>query len=62
MGFQIVLWNYRGYGASTGMPTISNCQKDAKIVYDYYVNNGLKIPMVHGYSIGGCAAIGLASR
>lgn len=36
MGYKIILWNYRGYGASTGIPSIPNCQKDAKIVYDYY--------------------------
>lgn len=53
------MWNYRGYGTSTGIPTIKLCQKDAKTVFDYYKHHNITI--THGYSIGGSSAIGLAS-
>ena len=31
-------------------------------VYNYFSNKGLNIQLVHGYSIGGCAAIGLVHK
>jgi alpha/beta superfamily hydrolase len=61
-GYQIILWNYRGYGQSTGSPSITKSQTDAMKVYNYFTGRGLKIELVHGYSIGGCAAIGLVSK
>ena len=30
---KIILWNYRGYGCSTGIPSISNSIKDAQTIY-----------------------------
>jgi len=39
MGYQIILWNYRGYGQSTGEPTISNSILDAQSVYNYCQKN-----------------------
>lgn len=35
MGYQIILWNYRGYGQSTGSPTISQSLKDVEAIYNY---------------------------
>ena len=35
-GFHVILWNYRGYGKSTGSPTIRLSQKDAESVYRYF--------------------------
>lgn len=31
-GINVVLWNYRGYGMSTGIPSPSNLRSDAEIV------------------------------
>jgi hypothetical protein len=54
LGYQIVLWNYRGYGQSTGEPSISTCILDAQDVYNY-CKRVLKLDpqIAHGYSIGG---------
>lgn len=35
LGYQIILWNYRGYGQSTGSPTISVSLKDVEAIYNY---------------------------
>lgn len=58
----MVLWNYRGYGQSTGTPSISRSQQDAHTVYQFYHSKGYKIEIVHGYSIGGAAAVGLMDK
>lgn len=58
----MILWNYRGYGQSTGTPSISNSQQDALAVYHFYKSKGCEIEIVHGYSIGGAAAVGLMER
>lgn len=55
----MILWNYRGYGQSTGEPSIARSQQDAYSVYKFYRNKGYEIEIVHGYSIGGPAAVGL---
>lgn len=62
-GFQIVLWNYRGYAKSTGYSTISNAISDIHKVYSYVAKNYmLNIEVLHGYSIGGVCAINLANK
>jgi pimeloyl-ACP methyl ester carboxylesterase len=61
-GYHVVLWNYRGYGESTGTPSISRSQEDALAVYHFYRSKGYQIEVVHGYSIGGAAAVGLMDR
>jgi pimeloyl-ACP methyl ester carboxylesterase len=55
----VILWNYRGYGESTGTPSIKRSQEDALAVYYFYKAKGFEIEIVHGYSIGGAAAVGL---
>lgn len=58
----MILWNYRGYGQSTGNPSIRISQIDATNVYRYYRSLGYEIDIVHGYSIGGAAAVGLVEE
>jgi pimeloyl-ACP methyl ester carboxylesterase len=58
----VILWNYRGYGQSTGSPSIRLSQVDATKVYGYYRQLGYEIEIVHGYSIGGAAAVGLVEE
>lgn len=63
LGYKIILWNYRGYGQSTGEPSLTRSLGDADSVYQYCRNQlGLNIEVVHGYSIGGPPAISLALR
>lgn len=63
MGFNVFLWNYRGYGYSQGSPSPENLQQDALTVYDY-MKQKLKISQiaVHGQSIGCIPAIHLAKN
>ena len=61
-GYNVILWNYRGYGQSTGSPTICKSQIDASKVFDFYREKGYDIQVVHGYSIGGAAAVGLFDK
>ena len=61
LGYQVVLWNYRGYGQSTGTPSISNSISDAQAVYNYCkIFLKLNPQISHGYSIGGPPAAVLA--
>lgn len=61
LGFSVILWNYRGYGQSTGNPSIATCIQDSQQIYDFCRNTlNLNIEIVHGYSIGGPPAVTLA--
>ena len=62
-GCDILFWNYRGYGQSTGFSTFDNVKKDILELYDEIkkLNKYEKIG-VHGYSIGGIPAIHLAKN
>ena len=61
-GITVVLYNYRGYGESTGFSTISNMQTDADEIIEYlkkkyfFTNIG-----VHGINLGGIPASYLCS-
>lgn len=62
-GINVFLWNYRGYGRSTGTPTPNNLIKDADAVYNYVVNV-LKVTGkigVYGRSLGGIPSSQLAN-
>ena len=62
-GCDILLWNYRGYGSSTGYPTFQNAKSDVLELYDFAKKNfGYKKYGVYGYSIGGCSATFLANK
>jgi esterase/lipase len=62
-GFAIVLWNYRGYGKSTGIASVCKSMSDIRKVYEH-VTKKLKmtVQVLHGYSIGGVCAINLAKE
>jgi pimeloyl-ACP methyl ester carboxylesterase len=34
-GINVVLWNYRGYGKSTGKPSPTNNRNDIEMVYNF---------------------------
>ena len=63
-GCDILLWNYRGYGASTGYPTFKNAKMDALELFDYAKKKFTNYNKfgVYGYSVGGGSAIFLANQ
>lgn len=51
----IVLVDHRGYGGSTGVPTIDQLMSDAILMYEHTLNDAelMKVPLiVHGHSLG----------
>lgn len=64
-GFNVLAYDYRGYGLSEGKPSEQNSYEDAETAYNYLTNK-LKIPpekvLIHGRSLGGAVSIDLASR
>ena len=57
LGVSVLLWNYRGYGDSTGSPNYSSIEKDVLLIKEIVERKGPwnKIA-VHGRSMGGFAA------
>jgi abhydrolase domain-containing protein 17 len=64
-GFNVLTYDYRGYGMSDGKPSEQNSYEEAETAYNYLVND-LKIPpakiIIYGRSLGGAVSIDLASR
>lgn len=65
LNLSVLLFDYRGYGASTGVPTEAGTTADAEAVWGY-LTEARKIParkiVLFGESLGGAVASGLASR
>jgi hypothetical protein len=63
LGISVVVWNYRGYGRSTGWPTPAAVSRDGETVLRHFREKYLpaKIGM-HGESIGGIAATHVAAN
>lgn len=64
-GFSIFAYDYEGYGTSTGVPSEPNVYQDIEAAYNYLTNQMHIAPnrvIAHGRSLGGAAAIDLASR
>ena len=56
-GCDILLWNYRGYGYSTGYPSFKNAKTDVVELFDYLKKKNLyKKYGAYGYSVGGGSA------
>lgn len=65
LGVSVLIFDYRGYGLSTGEPTEEGVYADARQCYDWLVNEKgfeQKDIIVFGRSLGGAVAIELASR
>ncbi len=55
-GVNLAVVDFRGYGASTGVPTLRDAIEDARVVLDRFVARGVPL-LVMGRSLGGaCAA------
>jgi len=65
LGLSILIFDYRGYGRSTGRPTEGGLYKDAQAVYRYLVSRKGVSPeglIFYGESLGGAVAIELANK
>ncbi len=65
MGYSVLLFDYRGYGNSTGSPSEDGVYLDAEAAYDYLVQEKKHAPsqiVLYGESLGGAVAIELALR
>lgn len=64
-GFAVLAYDYHGYGTSEGSPSEDNTYRDIDAAYEYLIEKR-EIPsdriILHGRSLGGGAAVDLASR
>ncbi|MDQ3800931.1 MAG: alpha/beta hydrolase [Acidobacteriota bacterium] len=64
-GFAVLVYDYQGYGTSSGTATEENVYRDVDAAYDYLTGER-KIPpekiIAYGRSLGGAVALDLASR
>jgi len=65
LGFNVLAYDYRGYGTSEGSPSEENAYADIDAAFDYLVvNKGISADrmILHGRSLGGAVAADLATR
>lgn len=65
LGFNVLAYDYRGYGISEGKPSEKNSYEDIETAYNYLVNEKQIPPekiIIFGRSLGGAISIDLASR
>lgn len=63
MGFSVLIFDYRGYGKSDGVPTEEGTYIDAITCYDFLVKDkGCTNIVVYGESLGGAVAAFVASK
>lgn len=65
LGADVLLFDYRGYGKSTGTPSEEGLYKDARAAYDWLVNEKKIDPnriIIVGQSLGGGVALQLAGE
>lgn len=65
LGCNILIFDYRGYGRSTGMPSEPGLYRDAQTAWDYLVRQRGIPPeriILFGESLGGAVAAWLAAR
>jgi len=64
-GFQVLLFDYRGYGRSTGEPSEEGLYRDAETAWAHMIDRQetADIPrIIFGRSLGGAVAVELATR
>lgn len=67
MGLNFIVVDYRGYGRSTGSPTVTNMMRDAHVIFEWVQNrmteSGFKGSFaVMGRSLGSASALELAAH
>ncbi len=53
--------DYRGYGGSTGSPTVANAERDALAVYDWIASRATGV-VIYGRSVGSGPAVAVAAQ
>ena len=64
-GVNVMMFDYRGYGRSSGSPTESNTYDDAKAAYDWLISEQSAQSadvFIFGRSLGGAVAVELATN
>jgi hypothetical protein len=64
LGADVLLLDYRGFGASGGAPTEEGLYRDADAAYDWLLARGVSTDdlVLYGESLGGTVAVDLAAR
>lgn len=65
LGFSILIFDYRGYGKSSGEPSEAGTYQDAEAAWNYLVETRRVAPssiVLYGESLGGAVAAWLAAR
>ena len=64
MGAGVLMYDYRGYGSSGGVPSEEGTYRDADAAFDWLAARGVPPARVvaYGESLGGAVAIALATR
>lgn len=65
LGYNVLIFDYRGYGRSTGQPSETGLYRDAQTAWDYLVRQRGISPeriILFGESLGGAVAAWLAAR
>jgi hypothetical protein len=65
LGYSVLIFDYRGYGRSTGKPTEAGLHQDAQTAWDYLTQTRSIAPgriVLFGESLGGAIAAELAAR
>jgi len=60
LGYDVCMWNYRGFGQSTGAPTPAALQRDGQRVAAFLKERNPGRLIVHGESMGGLVATHVA--
>lgn len=61
-GFNLLLWDYRGYGRSAGRPSEKGFYDDARAAFDAAQAMSGQLPiLIYGNSLGGAVAVQLAT-
>jgi len=61
-GINLYVFDYRGYGRSSGEPEVANMQSDALQIYDYVRQQSKAKLIVHGQSLGSFMAAHVAQN
>lgn len=62
MGVSSLVFNYSGYGESTGRVSVANCEEDALAAYNVLVERGHRSIVLLGFSMGTGVGCAVASR
>ena len=64
MKYDVITFDYRGFGDSTGEPTEIGLMKDARFIYDWLnkLSNGQRKIYLWGHSLGSAIACQLGAR